>query len=567
MKNGTRERVRSKRPFCLSVGAVLCMYVSICAGISAPAQDASHNENPVPAISDGEKAYQRGLVAVDQQMWNLAVASFSEAQNASPYDPRYMYALGLAHVKAGHDLAGAAWLRAYLAAAPKAENADAVRAQIPRLEQKYLANEKKIFTAAADAARQIPWLDLRWQQLRYVAGNEARVGLIDDALALEQEIFALSETIPKDRPDPPGLEHIEIADRDVVQSWLWSYDVQALSTLKDAAKASQALPHIVDPEARASALMNIADALCWSGEDGWRQQLAAAAESIAAVQDPASHRDDLISLFESYVFCRDAAGAHKAFDNFRSYAEKYDLASAPLSTQNLSYQLDSIDRADFFMAQKHDYVDEIRTRGLIAASATAYAWGLDPKTALAQAVEPDPKASGSQSAAMATKLADIAYSMGASDLNFHDLDTVDYQDNLLAEKKQLQIRCAGMLGKGFAGHIGIDTMRSFFASKDREWQQSEKGKTVMRAIAAVDDSPLEIRWVSDEKSWLAVIVLKSTGLQLYASDHYPDLTSLCFAAHGKMAEAFAIWELDDETSPLSAPYKAAVAALAGEKLP
>ena len=585
MKKRTSEQVRGRRFCWLSAAAALWICIAICCGTQARGQAANlesqtkaatetepapQQEAAAPAqeAPDPEKAYQRGLVAADLQTWDLAIANFAEAQKASPGDMRYLYALGMAHARAGHDLAGAAWLRVYLAAAPKAERADDVRAEIARLEQSHLANEKKIFASAAAAARQIPWLGLRWQQLRLISGREARAGLIDDALALEQEIYALSLTIPKDSPDPPGWGRIEILPRDVVQSWLWSDNVDALATLQhDPGKAMQALAHISDADARASAQMDIAEAMCWNLDGDSDHELAAAAESIAAVADPSARDDGLLDLVDAYVYCREPAQARKQLDEARSFAEKNNLTISSQALQNRLDQLAKADRSEYDEAYKIEYIDEIANRTMIAQTITANAWATDLKAALAQAAQSDPNASGSQSAAIAGKLSGIAYEMGASDLLLHLFDPVNYGGNLLWAQARMEIRCAGVLGNGFAGHIGIDDLRALLASKDQAWRDSEKGKTVLKAIAAVDNSPLEIHWVSDEKGWMAVIVLKPDGRQLYSSDHYPDLISLYNAGFDTLDKAFATWELDDEKSPLSAPYKAAMQAVAGEKLP
>ena len=89
-------------------------------------------EAPLP--DKARQAYERGLIAAEQEAWEVAIQCFTEAQKAAEREPRVLYALGLAHAKAGHKAEGITWLRAYLDAAPQAPNAGAVREEIARLE-------------------------------------------------------------------------------------------------------------------------------------------------------------------------------------------------------------------------------------------------------------------------------------------------------------------------------------------------------------------------------------------------------------------------------------------------
>lgn len=79
-------------------------------------------------------ATQKGLAAVEQKEWPLAIKYFREAQEAAPKEPGVLFRLALAHDKAGHELPALAWYRAYLAAAPRAENAGTVRDRLIALD-------------------------------------------------------------------------------------------------------------------------------------------------------------------------------------------------------------------------------------------------------------------------------------------------------------------------------------------------------------------------------------------------------------------------------------------------
>jgi tetratricopeptide (TPR) repeat protein len=104
---------------------------------------------------EAQEPFNLGLAAVEQNQWDSAVGYFSEAQKAAPKNPRVMYNLGLAHSKAGHLLAGMAWLHAYLAASPSAANAEAVRMEIARLQVANDMRAGKVAQQALTIAQQI----------------------------------------------------------------------------------------------------------------------------------------------------------------------------------------------------------------------------------------------------------------------------------------------------------------------------------------------------------------------------------------------------------------------------
>jgi hypothetical protein len=78
-------------------------------------------------------------------------------REAAPESPHVLFNLALAYSRAGsRDLLAIAWFRAYLAAAPKAPNAQQVRAQILDHEVEIGATAQKLFSNALEAASQIP---------------------------------------------------------------------------------------------------------------------------------------------------------------------------------------------------------------------------------------------------------------------------------------------------------------------------------------------------------------------------------------------------------------------------
>lgn len=97
----------------------------------------------VAADTDGKK----GLNAVKQRDWNLALQSFLRVQEYPDYsdNPTILFNLGLTSEKLpGHQLRAIAWFQAYLFRAPWAPDAASVRTEVARLETSYEAGNRAI---------------------------------------------------------------------------------------------------------------------------------------------------------------------------------------------------------------------------------------------------------------------------------------------------------------------------------------------------------------------------------------------------------------------------------------
>lgn len=106
---------------------------------------------------DAQAEFDQGLAAAELQAWPIAIKHFDAAEeklrySSGPqfYAPLY-FNLGLAHDKAGHELAAIAWFWRYLGTAPDADNAAAVRKEIVSLK---VRAEVKIIKLL-DAERQL----------------------------------------------------------------------------------------------------------------------------------------------------------------------------------------------------------------------------------------------------------------------------------------------------------------------------------------------------------------------------------------------------------------------------
>ena len=130
-------------------------------------------------LSPGARtSFERGLAEAKKSPpnWNAAISHFTAAQQAQQDAitfPPLLLNLGLAHAKAGHEMAALYWLQAYLLAAPAASNAASIRELIAR--QRASVEDK--ITTIFDHARRVV------QQFPQGASREWVVDYIDTAYA------------------------------------------------------------------------------------------------------------------------------------------------------------------------------------------------------------------------------------------------------------------------------------------------------------------------------------------------------------------------------------------------
>ncbi len=134
-------------------------------------------------------AYERGMVAVKQKLWDVAIRNFTEAQKADAFSPEVLYNLGIASVKAGREIPASLWLRSYLEMTPETANAEKVSAEINRLEVLAEAKTQEIIDAAYKSITALP-KDLEAQKKNLIgrlAFAQASTGQVDKAVALGRE--------------------------------------------------------------------------------------------------------------------------------------------------------------------------------------------------------------------------------------------------------------------------------------------------------------------------------------------------------------------------------------------
>jgi hypothetical protein len=264
--------------------------------------------------AEAEKAYQRGLVAADQQQWDLAISNFWDAYNRSPREPRYLYSLGIAEANAGRDLAGAAWLHAYLEAAPSAPNAEAVRAEIARLEQSADTDIRQIFSSAPRIYESTKVREYGLSLLAPLAIAQARYGLIDDALATVKEYYAFYSTF-QDWEKKLAAEQVFYADKAFLESRVWDAYLEYAMKIHDVGKARAALSNVKDELVRPKALCDYAYVLIWTGDTKAAASALAQAEGATLRLENRIYQSKLLDGIEmGYVWNSQFLDANRVSD-------------------------------------------------------------------------------------------------------------------------------------------------------------------------------------------------------------------------------------------------------------
>lgn len=190
---------------------------------------------------EAAEAFDRGLEAAQEGQWDAAIEHLTAAQRSAPFASPILLNLGLAHARAGHDLAAIAWLHAYLAA-PGARDAEAVRGELGRLKALAEGRASRIAQASQELLQELESQGLRAGRVRDYASLMARPAMQAGDLAGAKAILAAIE---------------DVTDRDDV----WAEVATSLTERpEDLEMARQAAEEIQDPSKRAAALSRIAEA-------------------------------------------------------------------------------------------------------------------------------------------------------------------------------------------------------------------------------------------------------------------------------------------------------------------
>ncbi|CAN0441219.1 unnamed protein product, partial [Phaeothamnion confervicola] len=129
--------------------AVVFFAGTIITSFAAFAQDAA-------LLPEAQKAFDRGIGAVQQQQWGQAVRHFTDAHKIGGNDPRILLNLGLAQARLGNELHAIGWLNAAAAAAPDSPNAKAIPQETQRLKELVVAKIDRLLGLGIAAAEKMP---------------------------------------------------------------------------------------------------------------------------------------------------------------------------------------------------------------------------------------------------------------------------------------------------------------------------------------------------------------------------------------------------------------------------
>jgi hypothetical protein len=176
-----------------AAAAAVLLAFGVFSSVTAPAVRAAAAPAPADSAAMPRAArdeYDLGVVAADQKEWALAIRHFAAAQALTPENAKILYNLGLSHSQLDH-LAGAAWLRASLAADPAAgaEKAAMILKEIRRLDATARIKVEKLFDTAIKVADQyvlppksegpsLPWMSIPTAAPWMVGGEAVPVGML-----------------------------------------------------------------------------------------------------------------------------------------------------------------------------------------------------------------------------------------------------------------------------------------------------------------------------------------------------------------------------------------------------
>jgi len=104
-----------------------------------------------------QEPFNKGMSAVQQQDFSLALRYFNDAHRLAPNSPEVLFNLGLAEAQVpGRELRAVCWFESYLLLMPDAANASAIHQQISALEIRAEENVRKIIEVMKTLAGKFP---------------------------------------------------------------------------------------------------------------------------------------------------------------------------------------------------------------------------------------------------------------------------------------------------------------------------------------------------------------------------------------------------------------------------
>lgn len=249
-----------------ALGFLLLCLGGCAGGGAAPAPVAGEDPAPPPA-AEGDAAFAKGVEAAQRADFASAAVHFRRAQEISPYAPNVLLNLGLAYGKGGNQILGSAWLQAYLAVAPAAANAEAVRKEMAGLIETARRKFKTSIETAIAAAGKLPAAERTDARIQ-IAFCLARSGELSQAVAL-----------------------VEKAEDDGYQGVFESSFVGSLIEAGDFVRAYERIEKLPKPEDRASLAWNVFTGKLALGDE------AGAREALKRVPQPPEREAEAVFEF------------------------------------------------------------------------------------------------------------------------------------------------------------------------------------------------------------------------------------------------------------------------------
>jgi tetratricopeptide (TPR) repeat protein len=220
--------------------------------LMVPVIEAQQSTSPPPPPG-AQAAFEKGLHAVGENQFGLAIRYFMQAHDLAPTYPPILFNLGVAHDKAGHEVAAIAWLEAYLSAAPKIENAPEVRREIEHLKGEALNKARRVFQVAIKTAQQLNGYQ-KDSALRSVGWQRQRVGDIEESsnkqASLQEYREAFAELCAQEGFPQVAVDVLQNLSSPDLRDKVWEEIFHTRGYVDDYDGAIEAAGHITDGKKR-----------------------------------------------------------------------------------------------------------------------------------------------------------------------------------------------------------------------------------------------------------------------------------------------------------------------------
>jgi len=323
-----------------------------------PAPPAARPLDPLPAAA--QKALDKGVVAAQAGDYPSAIELFEQARALAPQSAILFLNRGLAESKMpSRELRAIAWFGAYLAVAPDAANAPAVKRQIAALQ---IQNRQTIarFTASVTAAARLTQFksDQGKAQANHavalvgigdVAGAKAVADTIVSAISKSQALRAIAQKLAAggDKAGARALLAVASTAASDEDNNLWEKltalqeigsDQEALGDAENArltlAATRSAIEKFSDPKDKATAWIQFAKGRLKAGHsDDARAALAAADASAGRITDAYWATQTASAVGQAQAQAGDFPGAFRTASRLTDGHEKGTVQAAIVEAQ------------------------------------------------------------------------------------------------------------------------------------------------------------------------------------------------------------------------------------------